>query len=187
LTKEMHLSHVIILSSNTIFINRIYNDAKLKVTSKFKKIDHLSREDTFEYLEYKIRESSLVKEEDFEIIWDYLGGCIPLIQRLFRDVQEFGGVKECLEYAVKEARSEVVELMKRFMDDKQRKIFKDVARQIIEKGCYLTQEDESRDYLEVIDFVSEREIFFYEPIDQKVVGNNRLYEKAFEKLIYSSS
>ncbi len=30
LTKELHLSHVTILSSNTIFIDRIYNDARLK-------------------------------------------------------------------------------------------------------------------------------------------------------------
>jgi len=40
LTKELHLSHVVILTSNTIFLNRIYNDAKLKATSIFKFIDH---------------------------------------------------------------------------------------------------------------------------------------------------
>ena len=50
LTKEKHLSHVLILSSNTIFIERIYNDAKLKETSRFKKIDHLSKEKVQEWL-----------------------------------------------------------------------------------------------------------------------------------------
>ena len=50
LTKEKYLSHVLILSSNTIFIERIYNDAKLKETSRFKKIDHLSKEKVQEWL-----------------------------------------------------------------------------------------------------------------------------------------
>jgi len=40
LTKETHLSHVLILTSNTIFLNLIYNNAKMKATSDFKFIDH---------------------------------------------------------------------------------------------------------------------------------------------------
>ena len=44
LTKELHLCHVVILTSNTVFVEKIYNDARLKETSRFKKIDHLSKE-----------------------------------------------------------------------------------------------------------------------------------------------
>jgi len=43
----------VILSSNTIFINSIYNEAKLKVTNEFKKIDHLDKKTTQEYLRAK--------------------------------------------------------------------------------------------------------------------------------------
>jgi len=38
LTKEKHLSHVVILTSNTVFIERIYIDARMKKTSVFKKL-----------------------------------------------------------------------------------------------------------------------------------------------------
>jgi len=37
--------------------------------------------------------------------------------------------------------------------------------------------------IKAIDFMAEREIFFYDPLERRVTGNNRLYEKAFEKLI----
>ncbi|NPA39028.1 MAG: AAA family ATPase, partial [Thermodesulfobacteria bacterium] len=50
LTKETHLSHVVILTSNTVFIERIYNDARLKKTSSFYKIDHLKKEQVEEWL-----------------------------------------------------------------------------------------------------------------------------------------
>ena len=50
LTKERHLSHVVVLSSNTVFIERIYNDARMKLTSDFKKIGHLEKQKVAEWL-----------------------------------------------------------------------------------------------------------------------------------------
>ncbi len=44
MTKESHLCHVIIASSDGYFIERIYNDSKLKKTSKFLEVDYLSKE-----------------------------------------------------------------------------------------------------------------------------------------------
>ena len=181
LTKETHLSHVIILSSNTIFIERIYNDAKLKVTSRFKKIDHLYKDTTFNYLEHKMKELNLVLDKG--LIWEYLGGCIPLIQRMFMEIGNSNLLRKYLENEVKLAKSEIIEIMKRFLDEKKREIFKEVAKEIIKNGYYESREDEKKEYLEVIDFMTEKEIFFYDPLEQKVTGNNRLYEKAFEELI----
>ena len=176
LTKETHLAHVVILSSNTIFIDQIYNDAKLKVTSEFKKIDHLNKETIFEYLEHK-------GIEEKELIWDYLGGCISLIQRYIRNVEYYGGSMEYLSYAVKLARSEIVEILKREMSSKQKEIFKDIIGVILDKDFYESKEDETKEYLEVIDLMSEKEIFFYDPIEQIITENNKLYKKAFEKLV----
>ncbi len=185
LTKELHLSHVVILSSNTIFIDRIYNDAKLKLTSEFKKIDHLDKETTFEYLDYKINELNLSLDKG--LIWDYLGGCIPLIQRMFRKRVYFNSLKEYLENEVKVAKSEIIEILKRFLDREKRGIFRHIVADIIEKGYYRSLEDEKKAYLEVIDFMTGREIFFYDPPEQYVKGNNRLYEKAFERLTANMS
>ncbi len=180
LTKETHLSHVIILSSNTIFIERIYNDARLKLTSEFKKIDHLGKETTFEYLEYKMKE--LNSSLDKELIWEYLGGCIPLIQKMFRKIKSFDLLKKYLDGEVEIILSEIIDVMRRFLSEQEKKEFKKLAKIIIDKGFFEIKESDSDIMVKIIDFLAQKEIFFYDPLTRKVTGNNRLYEKAFERL-----
>jgi len=78
LTKESHLCHVIIASSDGYFIEKIYKDSKLKKTSKFLLIDYLNKEDVFYWLsnldkESKISDYSLNKQQ-IEKIFNTLGG-----------------------------------------------------------------------------------------------------------------
>jgi len=179
LTKELHLAHVIILSSNTIFIERIYNDAKLKVTSEFKKIDHFDQPTIFDYLEYK----GIKNQAEKELIWDYLGGCIPLVQRMLRKRDYYPSLADYLEREVLLAKNEIADLTSRYLDNAQKTIFKDIIKKIITNGRYLSKDDEDKKYIEIIDFFAQKEIFFYDPLTREVTGNNRLYEKAFEKII----
>lgn len=78
MTKESHLCHVIIASSDGYFIERIYNDSKLKKTSKFLEVDYLSKEDVLFWLgdlqgQSKIKAFTL-SDSQKEKIWDTLGG-----------------------------------------------------------------------------------------------------------------
>ena len=41
LTKETHLAHVVVMTSETLFLEKIYNHSKLAKTSDFYKIDHI--------------------------------------------------------------------------------------------------------------------------------------------------
>jgi hypothetical protein len=50
LTKESHLCHVIIASSDGYFINRLYNDSKLTKTAAFYEINYLIKDDIFSWL-----------------------------------------------------------------------------------------------------------------------------------------
>jgi len=177
LTKETHLSHVVILTSNTIFLNRIYNNSKLKETSDFKLIDHLEYEVVKEWLKTKGFNS-----EEIDLIYDYLGGSAVRIKKLLEQYKYFNSLKEYLEKEVKYAKSEIIEVLKREMDEKERKIFKDIIKIIVDKGFYESKEDEKKEYLKVIDLMSEREIFFYDPLEQIVKANSRIYVKAFEEI-----
>ena len=176
LTKEMHLAHVVILSSNTVFIDQIYNDAKLKVTSEFKKIDHLDKETIFEYLDYKG-----IKEK--ELIWEYLGGCIPLIQRFIRNVKYYNSPIEYLNYAVELTKNEIVDLTDKNFDDKEYQLFENIIFKIVNQNGFILPKRTNKEIYKIIDFIAQNEIFFYDPIERKVRGNNRLYEKAFEGLV----
>ena len=78
MTKESHLCHVIIASSDGYFIERIYNDSKLKKTSRFLEVDYLAKEDVLFWLndlagQSKIRAFTL-SDPQVEAIWDTLGG-----------------------------------------------------------------------------------------------------------------
>ncbi len=186
LTKELHISHVVILSSNTIFLDRIYNDAKLKVTSRFKKIDHLDKETTLEYLRYKTEvEKVNFTEDDLELIWEYLGGCIPLLQRVFREIKGFNSLKEYLESEAELAVSEVVDIMVKILNQNEKDIFEKILGIILKNGNFIVNKDEKRETMKIVDFMAEKEILFYDPLTREIKGNNRLYEKGFEKLMSS--
>jgi hypothetical protein len=78
MTKESHLCHVIIASSDGYFIERIYKDSKLKKTSKFLEVDYLSKEDVQSWLNdlagnSKIKKFTLTDSQK-EHIWEIFGG-----------------------------------------------------------------------------------------------------------------
>jgi AAA+ ATPase superfamily predicted ATPase len=179
LTKELHLAHVVILSSNTIFIEQIHNDSKLKKTSRFYKIDYLDKQTTFKWL----------KEEGFsdseiELIWEYLRGDIAYIQRLIRDRKEFPTLKDYLENQQKLAFSEIIDFIQRGGFTKQEKeIFKNICKKILHTGFYLLNEEDNDAELKIAEKWGEKEILFFDPLTRKVTGNTRLYEKGMELLL----
>ncbi len=78
MTKESHLCHVIIASSDAFFIEQVYVDSKLRKTSKFMKLDYLEKEDVVLWLNdirrfNKVQEYSLDKQQ-IEAIWNTVGG-----------------------------------------------------------------------------------------------------------------
>jgi hypothetical protein len=80
MTKESHLAHIIIASSDGYFINQVFTDSHLKKTSKFYRVDYLNKRDVVEWLlnleKYsKIKDFTLT-EEDADKIWDTVGGSI---------------------------------------------------------------------------------------------------------------
>jgi AAA+ ATPase superfamily predicted ATPase len=89
MTKESHLAHIMIASSDGYFINTVYNDSRLKKTSEFYKVDYLPKEDVMEWLlnleKYsRIKEYSLSRE-DAANIWDTVGGSMWEIQHILNE------------------------------------------------------------------------------------------------------
>ncbi|WP_022669604.1 ATP-binding protein [Hippea alviniae] len=178
LTKETHLSHVVILSSNTVFIDRIYNDAKLKKTSEFFKVDHLDKSIVVEWLS-----GEGFKENDIELIWDYLGGCIPDIQRMMMLKDKYKSIKEYLEHRAFLAYTEMVMMYQQSKFSKEEiEIFENICKEILNNGSFVLSKDRDSKYLEVISKWAEKEILFFDPLTLEVKGNSRIYEKGMEKL-----
>ena len=90
LTKERHLCHVIIASSDGYFIERIYNDSKLKKTSTFLLVDYLVKEDV-EYWLNNLEKESHIQDYDLSAaqktaIWETFGGSMWEITRFLGDL-----------------------------------------------------------------------------------------------------
>jgi len=86
MTKESHLAHIIIASSDGYFINTVYTDSRLKKTSAFYRVDYLDKKDTMEWL-LNLEKYSKIKDytlnaRDAESIWDTVGGSMWEIQYL---------------------------------------------------------------------------------------------------------
>ncbi len=78
MTKESHLCHVIIASSDGYFIDRIYQDSKLRKTSRFLLVDYLEEEDTRNWLKNLKKESHIcdyvLSDAQQEKTWQSFGG-----------------------------------------------------------------------------------------------------------------
>jgi hypothetical protein len=90
MTKESHLAHIIIASSDGYFIDRVFIDSRLKKTSKFYKIDYLPKEDVMEWLlnlqKYSKIKAYTLTEEDAEKIWEVVGGSMWEIQDILSEL-----------------------------------------------------------------------------------------------------
>ncbi|MGD2093123.1 MAG: ATP-binding protein [Candidatus Aminicenantes bacterium] len=88
--KESHLAHVIIASSDGYFLYTVYNDSRLKKTSRFYKVDYLPKEDMMEWL-LNLEKYSKIKDytltpEDAGKIWNTLGGSMWEVQEILTDL-----------------------------------------------------------------------------------------------------
>jgi AAA+ ATPase superfamily predicted ATPase len=181
LTKELHLSHVVILTSSTVFIERIYNDAKMKKTSEFMKINHLSKDEVYEWL----GEIEGIRGKDIELIWEYVGGCIIDVYKVISKVRNNGiSLREVLERERWLAYTEIVDYIGRggFKDEEIEK-FVNICKEITVKGAFELNVSDIADYVGIIDKWAEKEILFYDPLELKVMGNSRIYEKGMELLL----
>jgi len=80
ITKESHLCHVIISSSDGYFIEKIYSDSKLSKTSEFFEVDYLPKQDVKYWMNNLKKESNIdnleLSENQIERIWHYFGGSV---------------------------------------------------------------------------------------------------------------
>ena len=90
MTKEAHLCHVIIASSDGYFMKRIYEDSKLAKTSTFFLVDYLNEKDTKYWLNNLESESAITRfrltTSQIDLIWKYFGGSMWEITNLLGEL-----------------------------------------------------------------------------------------------------
>ena len=176
LTKETHVAHVVVMTSETLFLEKIYNHSKLAETSDFYKIGHLDFEQVQEWLKYE----GIEDEDVVNLIWEYVGGSAHRINDAIRMLKGGGDLEE---YLVDEARTyrgklshfmaEVLETIEEM--DK----YEEILKEIVEKG-FLIRNQRDKLQTKVLNKAIEYEFLFLDPKDERIGFNAQIVKKGAE-------
>ncbi len=146
MTKESHLCHIIIASSDGYFIEKIYNDSKLKKTSTFFEIDYLNKTDVYYWLDNLEKESAITSftltNSQKDKIWKNFGGSCWEISAFLGDLIGFANngkvnnkdFNSVIETKLIAARSLFVDYAG--LDDRLIELFKTIDKSVREKGSF---------------------------------------------------
>ena len=82
LTKEQHLCHVFCLSSDSLFIEYVYNTGELKDRADYILVDDFDKETALRFIDFLANEYNVkLSNEDKELIYSYVGGSQNLLLR----------------------------------------------------------------------------------------------------------
>jgi AAA+ ATPase superfamily predicted ATPase len=90
LTKETHLCHCLCATSDCLFIEDVYRNARLEGRARYLLVDDLKKESAFEVY-------SAFGFEDRELVWDYIGGKVGDMVILFEEKKRGYSEREALE------------------------------------------------------------------------------------------
>ena len=181
LTKETHLAHVVVMTSETLFLEKIYNHSKLAKTSDFYLIDHFEKEMVRKWFEYE----GIEDENVFQLIWDYFGGAAIYLVDAMRVYKQMGRQKleDFLLDEAKIYRGKISHFIaKTLKNTEARKKFRIILKQLVQDGFVIRNNDDDLE-TEVLDLAIEYEFLFLNPREEKIVFNSQIIRKGAELLI----
>ncbi len=170
LTKVLHLAHVIVMTSDTFFIEQVYTDSTLANTSRFYLVDFFDDETAVKILMGEGVDEGTAKEIVEQaggvpwILEEVLEGDKEILKRISEEVkgsirETFGNIYE------RDPREleELLELLRRFLEGKEIEVMgKD--RKAVKK-------------------LVEAEVLFYDPVEGRLRFQSGLHERAARELL----
>ena len=170
LTKVLHLAHVIVMTSDTFFIEEVYTSSSLKNTSTYYLVDYFDDETARKIL---IEEG--LSKEDADYIVDMSGG-VPWVMA---EVLSNGNPKEKLMVIYDQVKSRLLGYIEnKMINGEDEKITYRVLEKVL-KGLYPKTPEESREVRNLV----QAEVLFYEPIKRKIKFQTKLDERAARELL----
>ncbi len=184
LTKETHLCHCLCATSDCLFIEDVYSNARLEGRAKYILVDDLQKEEAFKlYDEFGF--------ENREFVWEYIGGKVGDMVTLFEEKKRGLSEKDAIKEILKDSSGRISDFLEKIeygekffeYEGKKVRIEKDKIVEIfrIFKNRETIRKEEIipsyRNYL-----VSEN-ILFYNPVDGIIRPQSRLLWQAIKKLV----
>ncbi len=167
MTKETHLCHCLCATSDCLFIEEIYSNARLEGRAKYVLVDDLSKEDAF-----KVYEGFGFKEK--ELIWEYVGGKPGDIVSLFEELKRGIGIEEALKLLVASERGRLKWKLRLLKDGEKPG---PPVEKIMSALQFFKEREEVEEHLiegRVLKFLIEENVLFYNPLTGRVRPQSRL-------------
>ncbi len=174
MTKETHLCHSLCATSDCLFIEEIYTNARLEGRSDYFLVDDLDRERAYEvYEELGI--------EDKELVWDYVGGKFGDLKRLLNYKRRGYSEREAVEEMVRIERGRLVHLKMFKLEDMR---FREKVWGLL--GTFKKKEvlvrEEMEEVLPEFVFWIRENVLFYDPVKGEVRPQGKIIWKAIKSL-----
>ena len=180
ITKELKLAHVIVLTSESAFIDEIYNNVKLKNTSKFYMLNHLKKDDVHGWLM-----DEWLEQKDIESIWRNLWGSPHEIWTVLVDYKNWMKLKDAIDERIQvevgRIRDYIILNSENVFEKKEIKKFMDTLDIIIKKWKYIQTIKEYVDFA-LISKLVRKDIWFYDSISWTITANSESVRQAFKKI-----
>ncbi|CAB3289814.1 ATPase [Methanocaldococcus lauensis] len=89
LTKELHLCHVFCLSSDSLFIEKVYNEAMLNNRADYILVDDFEKDKALKFMDFLAQEilNKKLSNDEKELIYSYVGGKPILIKTVINSLR----------------------------------------------------------------------------------------------------
>lgn len=180
LTKELHLAHVICMTSESTFVDEIYNHVKLKNTSDFYMLKHLKKEDVYKWLEWE-----KLEKKEIDRIWRNLWGSPQEIWMVLVKYKNWmklkDAVDERIQVEVGRIRDYIILNSENVFEKKEIRTILDTSNIIIKKWKFLQT---PKKYVEfkLISKLVMKDIWFYDSITWEITANSESVRQAFKKI-----
>jgi uncharacterized protein len=178
LTKVTHLAHVVLATSDSYFIEEIYNSARLSKTSEFLLLDHFEKKDIVTWLR-----DERFTEDEIETAWEYIGGCPWEIQHVIKKKKHGQKVEDICHGFVKTNFLKISDYIFPFESHKEDVFFKVINK--INKNGYCKKESitQKQVLLELLNKMISHDFWFYNAEDGRITANSKSIYHAFKKMI----
>ncbi|AEF95758.1 ATP-binding protein [Methanotorris igneus] len=184
LTKEQHLCHVFCLSSDSLFIEYVYNTGDLEGRVKYLLVDDFDKETALKFMDF-LSEDILGKklpDEDKKLIYSYVGGKSKDIKYVVEE-SSFKNLNEVLEYMLKDKTSKLKKLLVMVKNNR----FERIDYEKVVNALRLFKENyEINEYQideDTKEFLIERNVLFLNPIEESLKPQSFLIWNAIKRVL----
>ncbi|WP_456374881.1 ATP-binding protein [Methanocaldococcus sp.] len=183
LTKELHLCHVFCLSSDSLFIEKVYNVAMLDSRAKYVLVDDFNKENALKFMDFLAKEilNKNLSNEEKELIYSYVGGKPSDIYSVI-DEMRYGELNNILNEMLKIEISKLKYFLEDIKEDNNEEFYKEVVNYLsLFKENYIIEDIKIPK--KIREFLIKKNILFLNPIEGTLKPQSFLVWNAIKRVL----